>query len=76
LTPLKMWQHSRGLAIGRIFVVLAMVAVVAGTALNPHGTFAVFAPNFFWGFAGVFVGLWIATEVLTRDRKSGESSRR
>ena len=72
MTPLKMWRHSRGLTVGAILVVLAMVAVVAGTALNPHGTFVVFAPNFLWGLAGVFVGLLIATEVLTRDQESGE----
>jgi hypothetical protein len=76
LTPFRIWERSRGLAVGGVLVVLAMVAVVIGTALNPHGTFAVFAPNFFWGLAGIFVGLWIAIDVLTRDRESGKRSQR
>lgn len=72
LTPLRIWERSKGLAIGLMLTILAMVGVVIGTAVDPHGTFAVFAPNFFWGLAGVLVGISIATDVLTRTHESDQ----
>lgn len=70
MIPVKMWDRSRGLAFGAIVVLLAMVATVIGYAVNTHGTFATFAPEFFWGLGGVLVGMWIATDLLTRRERA------
>ena len=66
---LKAWPRSRGLVIGGALVIMAMIVIAIGIGLNPHGDYAVLAGQFFWGLAGVFVGLNIATDALTRSKR-------